>query len=546
MTARLALVLLPSLLFTACRSPEEDSGNTDVPVTDADGDGVDDEDDAFPNDATETVDTDGDGVGDNADDDDDDDGFSDLAEAECLTEPLDSTSVPLDTDGDGLCDDPQDDDDDGDGVSDADDVFPLDATEWVDTDGDGTGDEADDDDDDDGTLDVDDDLPLDATETVDTDGDGTGNNADLDDDGDGVVDSLDAFPEDPAEQLDTDGDGTGNEADDDDDDDGVLDVEDAFPVNPEETTDTDGDGTGNNSDLDDDGDGFSDADETDCDSDPLDSSAVPADVDGDGLCDDGVDDDDDDDGYSDHDEIVCGSDPDDPSALPEDFDSDGLCDRGIDPDDDNDGSGDGVDCAPLDDQRTPGAEELDDGIDNDCDLVCDEGFVQPGDLIISEFMFNPNAVEDSNGEWFEVFNASSRDIVVCGGWTAGDLEGDLVSLPEGAVIAAGEYSVFATNDDSSTNGGVDVTVDLPSSFYLAQGGDEIVLTFDGEVIDEIAYDMSMVEWYTSNQAGYSLQLCPNNDAIDNDDAENWSKSSVPYGLGDFGTPGAPSSTCTGR
>ncbi|MDA7605476.1 leucine-rich repeat protein [Verrucomicrobiales bacterium] len=35
--------------------------------TDSDGDGVPDEDDAFPNDSTETADTDGDGVGDNAD-----------------------------------------------------------------------------------------------------------------------------------------------------------------------------------------------------------------------------------------------------------------------------------------------------------------------------------------------------------------------------------------------------------------------------------------------------------------------------------------------
>ena len=35
-------------------------------------------------------------------------------------------------------------------------------------------------------------MPLDATETVDTDGDGIGNNADTDDDGDGVADSGDS------------------------------------------------------------------------------------------------------------------------------------------------------------------------------------------------------------------------------------------------------------------------------------------------------------------------------------------------------------------
>ena len=42
-------------------------------TTDADGDGVDDAVDAFPNDPAESVDTDDDGIGNNADTDDDGD-----------------------------------------------------------------------------------------------------------------------------------------------------------------------------------------------------------------------------------------------------------------------------------------------------------------------------------------------------------------------------------------------------------------------------------------------------------------------------------------
>lgn len=49
----------------------------------------------------------------------------------------------------------------------------------------------------DGVFDLEDDVPLDASETVDTDDDGIGNNADPDDDNDGVADSEDAFPLDP-------------------------------------------------------------------------------------------------------------------------------------------------------------------------------------------------------------------------------------------------------------------------------------------------------------------------------------------------------------
>ena len=46
----------------------------------------------------------------------------------------------------------------------------------------------------DGFPNVNDAFPLDAAESIDTDSDGTGNNADTDDDGDGVADSSDAFP----------------------------------------------------------------------------------------------------------------------------------------------------------------------------------------------------------------------------------------------------------------------------------------------------------------------------------------------------------------
>jgi len=49
-----------------------------VTITDSDGDGVPDEEDAFPNDPSETADTDGDGIGNNADTDDDNDGVLDV------------------------------------------------------------------------------------------------------------------------------------------------------------------------------------------------------------------------------------------------------------------------------------------------------------------------------------------------------------------------------------------------------------------------------------------------------------------------------------
>ncbi len=252
-------------------------GTGDSADTDDDNDGTLDSSDAFPYDSSESVDSDGDGLGDNADTDDDNDGYPDTVENSYGTDPYDATDFPSDVDGDGLDDATVDTDDDNDGVLDSDDAFPEDSSE-----------------------------------SVDTDSDGTGNNADTDDDNDGVADSSDAFPEDSSESVDTDSDGTGNNADTDDDNDGTLDSSDAFPEDSSESVDTDSDGIGNNADTDDDGDGSSDVVETAAGTDPLDPTDYPSDSDGDGLSNadealygtDPSDSDTDDDGLTDYEEVI--------------------------------------------------------------------------------------------------------------------------------------------------------------------------------------------------------------------------------------------------
>jgi len=306
--------------------------------------------------------------------DDDNDGWSDIDEDACMTDPLDSGSVPADTDGDGVCD----------------------ALEGEDTDGDGISNEEDDDDDNDGVADEDDAFPLDSSEWADNDSDGVGDNADSDDDNDGYSDTTEAdcgsdSNDAGSTPVDSDGDDLCDEVDPDDDGDGVDDEEDEFPDDGSETIDSDGDGIGDNADTDDDNDGASDVKETDCNTDPLDAASYPMDSDGDSICDyldmdgdnDGVDDadddfpedecawtdtdkdgmpdkiaedcsttltaddDDDDDGWSDNVEEICGSDHMDSSSLPADLDGDLICDES-DYDDDEDGVADEDDAFPRD------------------------------------------------------------------------------------------------------------------------------------------------------------------------------------------------------
>ena len=187
--------------------------------------------------------------------DSDGDGFADYEEILLGTDPFDFRNFPTDIDKDGILDF-YDGDIDNDGYLNENDQYPTDPLEWVDADGDGIPDNLDNDDDNDGIPDI----SVNWSENY-------------------LI--QDIFPNDPNESSDNDRDGIGDNADTDDDNDGVEDSQDAFPFNPNEWIDTDGDGIGDNADQDDDNDGFLDFDESLLNTDPLDPSSFPSDIDSD-------------------------------------------------------------------------------------------------------------------------------------------------------------------------------------------------------------------------------------------------------------------------
>ncbi len=172
---------------------------------DKDGDGVNNEDDIFPEDPKEWDDTDSDGIGDNEDTDDDNDGYSDEAELACNADTKNPQDFPEDTDED-LIPDCLDEDIDNDGCLNEIDLYPYDPLQCLDSDGDGISDYFDFDDDNDGVWDYEDDFPLDSEKSKDTDGDGVDDSTDSDSNGDGLPDG-ELFP---AQVFSPNGDGIGD------------------------------------------------------------------------------------------------------------------------------------------------------------------------------------------------------------------------------------------------------------------------------------------------------------------------------------------------
>lgn len=293
--------------------------NVNFTAPDADKDGVADARDAFPINPDEYVDTDGDGVGNSADADADNDTLPNQYELTVGLNPINAADAALDQDKDGLTNlkeyqlgtSPMNSDSDGDKMSDGFEVTyalnPLSNADaaldgdfdgltnvneyyrgtkptLADTDGDKVSDRED--------L-----FPLNAAEWLDTDRDTIGNNEDLDDDGDGMPDSFEikyAFnPLSPADAaLDVDGDTLTNFQEyqratnpklRDMDADGVNDNLDVFPGNPREWLDFDRDGAGNNADPDDDNDGMPDTFEMAYGLNPLNASDTTLDSDADGV-----------------------------------------------------------------------------------------------------------------------------------------------------------------------------------------------------------------------------------------------------------------------
>lgn len=168
------------------------------------------------------------------------------------------------------------------------------------------------------------------------------------------------------------------------------------------------------------------------------------------------------------------------------------------------------------------------------------GELLPGDLVISEIMHTPSAVEDFRGEWFEIYNSTTQQINLKGLIVKSSNEQQF-TVESDILIESGAFALFAARDNPNENGGMpNVALRYIVTDFSLEPNDTISLEqADGQIIDEIAYDAT---GEFPNVAGAALNLALLT-AEDNDNPVNWCVATTPYGLGDFGTPGLINEEC---
>lgn len=167
----------------------------------------------------------------------------------------------------------------------------------------------------------------------------------------------------------------------------------------------------------------------------------------------------------------------------------------------------------------------------------------PGDVTITEFMAEPTVVPNYYGEWFELYNASGRNLDLNGLKIQGDSAEDVgFTITTSLTVAAGGFVVLGVNADTGLNGGVDVDYAYSrASFVLNENEDTVKLVYGTVTLDQLTWDSA--DWEIVKN--YAHQA--NNNAFDlewaNDLSHNWCVADTLYSGSMYGTPGESNDWC---
>ena len=179
---------------------------------------------------------------------------------------------------------------------------------------------------------------------------------------------------------------------------------------------------------------------------------------------------------------------------------------------------------------------------NDQGTTVNDGLIAFGDLLITEIMYNPTAVSDTEGEWLEIFNNSTQSIDLFQVVIKRGTEVQHI-INENLVINPQQHLVLARHLNATSS----VNYVYGSDLTLTNTGDEIVLAnygtdgTDGQIIVLVNYgDIGFPDG-----SGASINLDLNAYDVNlAQDGTNWCTSTLAFDTGDLGTPGSPNEICS--
>jgi hypothetical protein len=179
---------------------------------------------------------------------------------------------------------------------------------------------------------------------------------------------------------------------------------------------------------------------------------------------------------------------------------------------------------------------------NDQGTPVNEGPILLGDLLITEIMYNPTAVSDTEGEWLEIYNNSPQTIDLFQVVLKRGTEVQHV-INENIFINPQQYMVLARH----LNGTSSADYIYGSDLTLTNSGDDIVLAnygidgTDGQVIASVNYGNAGFPDATGASINLDLNAYDVNLARD---GTNWCVSTLTFDAGDLGTPGVQNESCS--
>jgi hypothetical protein len=178
----------------------------------------------------------------------------------------------------------------------------------------------------------------------------------------------------------------------------------------------------------------------------------------------------------------------------------------------------------------------------DVPAVQQDSIIAYGEILITEIMFDPTALSDTQGEWFEIYNNSNRIINLQNLLLERDAT-NKHTITESIELSPGEYYVLARTvlaTEASNSYTYGSAISLPNTGALLSISNKVSGTEPGSLIFSVNYG----EPGFPSLSGASILLNPErlntNDAIS---GSSWCTSSSIYITGDKGTPGTLNDSC---